>query len=158
MDMYAFVILFVYSGLLIVCHCMDTYNNSISLYKYLFKNNRHNPSIVPKCTNNDHVTVYINTAIRELVELNEKFQLVRVKLWVRLQWRDCSLTWSPGDFGGEEGIIVPYGTLWMPDLAMYEGCSDEANMPDMKEYRASIMYNGFSEISFPYNSNASMPY
>ncbi|KAK3089725.1 hypothetical protein FSP39_005906 [Pinctada imbricata] len=142
------VAFYIFYGLY-MCQCQENYNNSVSLYRYLFNEERYVPNIIPVCNKGENVSISIDIALRELVELNEKFQLLRLKIWVRLQWTDCSLTWSPDDFGGQDRIIVPYGTVWMPDLAMYEGCSDEANMPDMREYRANVMSDGSVRYNFP---------
>ena len=132
-----------------MCLGGEAINSSRALYDHLFNSTHHTPDVIPICKKGDKVTVSVDLALRELVELNEKFQILRLKIWLRLKWRDCVMTWRPEEFDGQEHIIVPYGKVWMPDLALYEGSSDEANMPDMKEYKVSIKYNGEVSYNFP---------
>ena len=132
-----------------VCNGGNKTITSRDLHDYLFKSDHNIADTIPICNKGDRVNVTVDVALRELVELSEKFQMIRVKIWIRLNWNDCTMTWQPNDFNGQESIIVPYGKIWMPDLALYEGASDEANMPDMKEYHARIKHNGDVNYNFP---------
>ena len=53
---------------------------SLDLYDHLLNSSRYNPSIVPSCGSNDKVTVRIGMALRDIVEVKEKQQIIRTKV------------------------------------------------------------------------------
>ncbi|KAK3100546.1 hypothetical protein FSP39_021616 [Pinctada imbricata] len=124
------------------------YEDAKALYDYLTEN-KTNANIVPICKRNQKVLVTVELAVRELVELDEKKQILCAKVWLRLAWNDCSLKWNPADFGNLTKIVMPYENVWQPDITLYEGASEEANMPDKTEYKAWVHSNGRVTYNFP---------
>ncbi|XP_061163220.1 neuronal acetylcholine receptor subunit alpha-10-like [Saccostrea echinata] len=117
------------------------------LYSSLFKGN-YTPDIHPYCSKKA-VNVTIDVGLREIVDLSEKHETIKLKIWVRLQWKDCNFVWNVSEFGGISQIGVPYEKLWIPDVTLFEGINDVANMPDMKQYRALITNIGQIQYQFP---------
>lgn len=66
--------------------------NQFDLNDHLLDHSRYNPDIIPICSQDDRVTVKIGMALRDIVEVNEKLQMVRVKVWVRPVLNFCPLT------------------------------------------------------------------
>ncbi|XP_061198308.1 acetylcholine receptor subunit alpha-1-B-like [Saccostrea echinata] len=132
-----------------LCNCKGNLGTSLDLFNYLLNLSRYNPSIIPTCGNEKRVTVEIGMALGDIVEIWEKQQLIRLKIWVRLKWRDCMLQWNSSQFQNQTELIVPYSKIWIPDITLYEGVSDEGNMPDMEDYRASISHTGDVTYNFP---------
>lgn len=122
---------------------------SFDLHDHLLNPARYNPAIIPTCSKDDHVTVKIGVALRDIVEVIEKQQIIRIKVWVRLKWEDCMLQWDPLLFQNQTELVVPYSKIWIPDITLYEGVSDEENMPGMRDFRASIASNGNVMYIFP---------
>ncbi|XP_062577049.1 neuronal acetylcholine receptor subunit alpha-6-like [Saccostrea cucullata] len=134
-------------SLLTFCHCQR--NRSLNLYKHLLDPERYDPSIMPNCGEGDHVAITIEMALRDIVEIDEKQQLIRLKIWIRLEWKDCMLQWDPSSYQNRTELVVPYSSIWIPDITLYEGVSDEGNMPHMDVYRASIKHTGNVMYMFP---------
>ncbi|XP_061196439.1 acetylcholine receptor subunit alpha-L1-like [Saccostrea echinata] len=88
-------------------------------------------------------------ALRDIVEIDEKQQLIRLKIWIRLGWKDCMLQWDPSSYQNKTELVVPYSRIWIPDITLYEGVSDEGNMPHMDVYRASIKHTGNVMYMYP---------
>ena len=38
------------------------------------------------------------------------------------EWHDDRLLWDPAEYGGLEDIIVKADRLWLPELAVMNGC------------------------------------
>ncbi|KAK3104882.1 hypothetical protein FSP39_012316 [Pinctada imbricata] len=127
---------------------LSTQNRALGLYERLF-HNEYQAAIIPLCSDVDKVKVRVDMALRELVELHEKHQLIRLKIWMRLKWNDCTLRWNSTEFNGIESITMPYGNVWIPDITLYEGSSDEANMPGKDEYYARVDSDGTVTYNFP---------
>ena len=133
----------------VLCQCGYNVQRSLDLYEHLLNSSRYNPSIIPSCGSNDKVTVRIGMALRDIVEVTEKQQIVRTKVWIRLKWKDCLMQWDPRLFQNQTELTVPYSQIWMPDITLYEGISDEDNMPGLRDYRASITSSGDVMYNFP---------
>lgn len=129
--------------------CEGNKQNQFDLHGHLLDSSRYNPDVIPICSRDDRVTVKIGMALRDIVEVNEKLQMIRVKVWVRLKWKDCMLQWDPLLFQNQTELVVAYSKIWIPDITLYEGVSDEENMPGMRDYRASITSTGNVMYNFP---------
>ncbi|XP_048772572.1 neuronal acetylcholine receptor subunit alpha-10-like [Ostrea edulis] len=99
-----------------------------SLYKSLLEGN-YTSAIRPHCSEKA-LNVTIDVGLREIVDLSEKQETIKLKIWVRLKWEDCNLTWNTSDFGGISKMVVPYDKIWIPDVTLLEGINEIANMPD----------------------------
>jgi cation transporter family protein len=124
-----------------------SYDALASLYKRLLGSNC-TSATQPQC-NKKAVNVTIDVGLREIIELSEKQETIKLKIWVRLNWEDCNLMWNASDFSGISKIGVPYDKIWIPDVTLYEGINEIANMPDMKQYRAMITNLGKIQYQFP---------
>ena len=48
----------------------------------------------PLCATDQVVTVDVDIAVRQIIDLNEQAQILSVNLWVMLKWEDCRLRWN----------------------------------------------------------------
>lgn len=122
---------------------------SAELFEHLLNSSRYSPDVIPLCGNQSRVTVRLGTAVRDIVEMMETHQVIRLNIWVRLTWTDCMLTWDPILFNNQTEIVFPYNKIWTPDIFVFEGISDEGNMPGLEDYRAFVTYKGEVSYSFP---------
>ncbi|XP_060553552.1 acetylcholine receptor subunit gamma-like [Ruditapes philippinarum] len=71
---------------------------SSTLYNDLFEN--YNTELLPVCKNGpSHVNVSLNIALRQILILNEKEQIMTSNIWVRMGWTDCQLKWNSSHYG-----------------------------------------------------------
>ncbi|KAG7461650.1 hypothetical protein MATL_G00193370 [Megalops atlanticus] len=69
---------------------------------------------------NDTITVRFGLKISQLVDVDEKNQLMTTNVWLWQEWTDYKLRWNPEDYGGITSIRVPSETIWLPDIVLYE--------------------------------------
>lgn len=131
------------------CFSQDVKPESAELFENLLNSSRYSPDVIPLCGNQSRVTVKLGTAVRDIVEVMETHQAIRLNIWVRLTWTDCMLTWDPILFRNQTEIVFPYDKIWIPDIFVFEGISDEGNMPGLEDYRAFVTYKGEVSYSFP---------
>ncbi|XP_061684648.1 neuronal acetylcholine receptor subunit beta-3a isoform X2 [Syngnathoides biaculeatus] len=69
---------------------------------------------------NDTITVRFGLKISQLVDVDEKNQLMTTNVWLWQEWVDVKLKWNPDEYGGIPSIRVPSETIWLPDIVLYE--------------------------------------
>ncbi|XP_063046432.1 neuronal acetylcholine receptor subunit non-alpha-2-like [Engraulis encrasicolus] len=69
---------------------------------------------------NDTITVRFGLKISQLVDVDEKNQLMTTNVWLWQEWIDHKLRWNPDDYGGITSIRVPSESIWLPDIVLYE--------------------------------------
>ncbi|KAJ8411007.1 hypothetical protein AAFF_G00180420 [Aldrovandia affinis] len=69
---------------------------------------------------NDTITVRFGLKISQLVDVDEKNQLMTTNVWLWQEWTDSKLRWNPEEYGGITSIRVPSETIWLPDIVLYE--------------------------------------
>nr|XP_022333675.1 neuronal acetylcholine receptor subunit alpha-9-like isoform X2 [Crassostrea virginica] len=118
------------------------------LYNHLFTNTSYNSKLIPVCSQGGKVDVFFGTALRQMMNLNEKDQTLLINIWLRLKWNDCRLSWNTTQYNNSH-IVVPYDTVWVPDITLYDSSAEEEMMPGKTEYRATIYPSGTVYYNFP---------
>nr|5OUG_A Chain A, Humanized alpha-AChBP [Homo sapiens]5OUG_B Chain B, Humanized alpha-AChBP [Homo sapiens]5OUG_C Chain C, Humanized alpha-AChBP [Homo sapiens]5OUG_D Chain D, Humanized alpha-AChBP [Homo sapiens]5OUG_E Chain E, Humanized alpha-AChBP [Homo sapiens]5OUH_A Chain A, Acetylcholine binding protein [Homo sapiens]5OUH_B Chain B, Acetylcholine binding protein [Homo sapiens]5OUH_C Chain C, Acetylcholine binding protein [Homo sapiens]5OUH_D Chain D, Acetylcholine binding protein [Homo sapiens len=86
------------------------------LYKELVKN--YNPDVIP--TQRDRpVTVYFSLSLLQIMDVDEKNQVVDVVIWLQMSWTDHYLQWNVSEYPGVKQVSVPISSLWKPDILLY---------------------------------------
>ncbi|KAM4602845.1 neuronal acetylcholine receptor subunit alpha-5 [Polymixia lowei] len=88
------------------------------LFKNLFRN--YQKWVRPVEYLNGTVRVKFGLAISQLVDVDEKNQLMTTNVWMKQEWIDMKLRWSPDDYLGITTIRVPSNTIWIPDIVLYD--------------------------------------
>ncbi|XP_026883198.1 neuronal acetylcholine receptor subunit beta-3a isoform X1 [Electrophorus electricus] len=89
---------------------------------------------------NDTITVRFGLKISQLVDVDEKNQLMTTNVWLWQEWTDCKLRWNPEDYGGITSIRVPSENIWLPDIVLYENADGRFEGSLMT--KAIVKYNG----------------
>jgi len=63
--------------------------------------------------------------LQQIIDVDEKNQLLISCLWLNLNWNDSSLRWNVSEFGGVESVRVHPSRLWTPDLLMYNSADEK---------------------------------
>ncbi|XP_062250461.1 neuronal acetylcholine receptor subunit non-alpha-2-like [Platichthys flesus] len=69
---------------------------------------------------NDTIRVRLGLKISQLVDVDEKNQLMTTNVWLCQEWFDYKLRWNPDKYGGITTIRVPSENIWLPDIVLYE--------------------------------------
>ncbi|XP_023675511.1 neuronal acetylcholine receptor subunit alpha-5 [Paramormyrops kingsleyae] len=88
------------------------------LLKHLFGN--YQKWVRPVEHLNGTVQVKFGLAISQLVDVDEKNQLMTTNVWMKQEWVDMKLRWNPDDFLGITSIRVPSDSIWVPDIVLYD--------------------------------------
>ncbi|XP_032874694.1 neuronal acetylcholine receptor subunit non-alpha-3-like [Amblyraja radiata] len=74
----------------------------------------------PVRNRNDTIRVKFGLEISQLVDVDEKNQLMATNVWLKQEWNDYKLSWNPDDYGGISIVRVPSESIWLPDIVLYE--------------------------------------
>ncbi|XP_070263502.1 neuronal acetylcholine receptor subunit beta-3 isoform X1 [Myotis yumanensis] len=89
-----------------------------ALLRHLFQG--YQKWVRPVLNSNDTIKVHFGLKISQLVDVDEKNQLMTTNVWLKQEWTDHKLRWKPDEYGGIHSIKVPSESLWLPDIVLFE--------------------------------------
>lgn len=93
------------------------------LFRDLFMNYT---SALRPVNNTDHaINVTLQVTLSQIIDMDERNQILTLYLWVRQVWMDSFLTWSKEDYDGLDSIRIPSRYVWKPDIVLYNSADDE---------------------------------
>uniref|UniRef100_A0A8C0WQB5 Neuronal acetylcholine receptor subunit alpha-2 n=2 Tax=Castor canadensis TaxID=51338 RepID=A0A8C0WQB5_CASCN len=93
------------------------------LFKHLFGD--YNRWARPVPNTSDVVIVRFGLSIAQLIDVDEKNQMMTTKVWLKQEWNDYKLRWNPVDFGNITSLRVPSEMIWIPDIVLYNNADGE---------------------------------
>ncbi|XP_064652936.1 neuronal acetylcholine receptor subunit alpha-7-like isoform X2 [Lineus longissimus] len=75
--------------------------------------------------NDSHpVRVDFGLTLQQIIDVDEKNQIIHTNIWLNLMWNDYHLRWNPKNYGGIDKLRIPPGKLWRPDILMYNSADE----------------------------------
>ncbi|KAE9547538.1 hypothetical protein FO519_009250 [Halicephalobus sp. NKZ332] len=65
------------------------------------------------------VTVYLKVSLQQLIDVDEKNQILHVNAWLDYTWNDYKLRWDKEEYGNISDVRFPAGKIWKPDVLLY---------------------------------------
>ncbi|VIO97033.1 Uncharacterized protein BM_BM2680 [Brugia malayi] len=64
--------------------------------------------------------------LQQIVDVDEKNQVVQINAWIRYIWEDYKLKWDPREYGGIKDLHFPgdNSRIWRPDILLYNSADD----------------------------------
>uniref|UniRef100_A0A8D0D3S7 Cholinergic receptor nicotinic alpha 2 subunit n=1 Tax=Sander lucioperca TaxID=283035 RepID=A0A8D0D3S7_SANLU len=88
----------------------------------------------------DVVIVKFGLSIAQLIDVDEKNQMMTTNVWLKQEWTDYKLQWSPSDFDNVTSIRVPSELIWVPDIVLYNNADGEFAVTHMT--KAHLFHTG----------------
>ncbi|XP_031436047.1 neuronal acetylcholine receptor subunit alpha-2a [Clupea harengus] len=108
------------------------------LFKNLFKG--YNKWSRPVRNITDVVIVKFGLSIAQLIDVDEKNQMMTTNVWLKQEWNDYKLRWQPSDYDNVTSIRVPSQLIWVPDIVLYNNADGEFAVTHMT--KAHLFYTG----------------
>ncbi|TMS15890.1 Neuronal acetylcholine receptor subunit alpha-4 [Larimichthys crocea] len=67
----------------------------------------------------DTVLVHFGLSIAQLIDVDEKNQMMTTNVWVKQEWNDYKLRWNPEEYENVTSIRIPSEIIWRPDIVLY---------------------------------------
>uniref|UniRef100_A0A914WI70 Uncharacterized protein n=1 Tax=Plectus sambesii TaxID=2011161 RepID=A0A914WI70_9BILA len=65
------------------------------------------------------VTVYLKVSLQQLIDVDEKNQILHVNAWLDYSWTDYKLRWDIKEYANISDVRFPAGEIWKPDVLLY---------------------------------------
>ncbi|TNN47470.1 Neuronal acetylcholine receptor subunit alpha-9 [Liparis tanakae] len=74
---------------------------------------------------NHIINVTLQITLSQIIDMDERNQILTTYLWIRQVWMDAYLTWKKEDYDGLDTIRIPSSYVWRPDIVLYNSADDQ---------------------------------
>ncbi|KAG7473332.1 hypothetical protein MATL_G00094620 [Megalops atlanticus] len=92
------------------------------LYKDLMTN--YNPLERPVFNDSHSLTVHFSFSLMQIMDVDEKNQVLTTNIWLQLYWSDYYLQWNVSDYPGVTNVRFPDSQIWKPDILLYNSADE----------------------------------
>uniref|UniRef100_A0A8D0G380 Cholinergic receptor nicotinic alpha 4 subunit n=1 Tax=Sphenodon punctatus TaxID=8508 RepID=A0A8D0G380_SPHPU len=94
----------------------------------------------PVANISDVVIVRFGLSIAQLIDVDEKNQMMTTNVWVKQEWHDYKLRWDPLDYENVTSIRIPSELIWRPDIVLYNNADGDFAVTHLT--KAHLFYDG----------------
>ncbi|CAF4326852.1 unnamed protein product [Rotaria sp. Silwood2] len=73
----------------------------------------------PVCNATDVLNVAISLSVTQLIDVDEKRQIITTNVWLKHEWFDYRLKWDPQVYDNICIMHIASEQLWLPDIVLY---------------------------------------
>ncbi|XP_030622023.1 neuronal acetylcholine receptor subunit alpha-7a isoform X1 [Chanos chanos] len=92
------------------------------LYRDLMAN--YNPLVRPVFNDSHSLTVNFSFSLMQIMDVDEKNQVLTTNIWLQLYWYDYYLQWNVSDYPGVTSVRFPDSQIWKPDILLYNSADE----------------------------------
>uniref|UniRef100_A0A8C9SFI9 Cholinergic receptor nicotinic alpha 4 subunit n=3 Tax=Scleropages formosus TaxID=113540 RepID=A0A8C9SFI9_SCLFO len=102
------------------------------------------------------VLVHFGLSIAQLVDVDEKNQMMTTNVWMKHEWNDYRLQWNPQKYNNITSIRIPSELIWRPDIVLYNNADGDFAVTHLT--KAHLFHDGKIKWSPPaiYKSSCSI--
>ncbi|XP_014601252.1 neuronal acetylcholine receptor subunit alpha-7-like isoform X1 [Polistes fuscatus] len=78
----------------------------------------------PVGNESDPLVLSFGLTLMQIIDVDEKNQLLITNLWLKLEWNDVNMRWNVSEYGGVKDLRIPPHRLWKPDVLMYNSADE----------------------------------
>ncbi|CAI5455874.1 unnamed protein product [Caenorhabditis angaria] len=80
----------------------------------------------PVANSSEPLVVSVKIYLQQILDVDEKNQVITLVAWIEYQWTDYKLKWEPNEYGGIKDIRIPGGAnaIWKPDVLLYNSADE----------------------------------
>uniref|UniRef100_A0A3P8VZC0 Neuronal acetylcholine receptor subunit alpha-7 n=1 Tax=Cynoglossus semilaevis TaxID=244447 RepID=A0A3P8VZC0_CYNSE len=92
------------------------------LYKELLAN--YNRLERPVVNDSAPILVELGLTLLQIIDVDEKNQVLMTNAWLQLHWTDVYLSWNPENYPGVQNLRFPSDQIWTPDILLYNSADE----------------------------------
>ncbi|CAD6194922.1 unnamed protein product [Caenorhabditis auriculariae] len=78
----------------------------------------------PIANHSQPLTVRLRLILQQLVDVDEKNQVLTLVMWSQYTWNDYKMRWAPEEYGNITTLQIPTGSLWKPDIILFNSANE----------------------------------
>lgn len=90
----------------------------------------------------NQVSVDMTAAIKQVISIDEKLQIMTSSLFISQTWYDDRLSWTPNASNAIRVVMLPVKSLWIPDTMILNSADTNAYLTVNDYSLASVDYEG----------------
>ncbi|KAL3876914.1 hypothetical protein ACJMK2_034695, partial [Sinanodonta woodiana] len=94
----------------------------------------------PVYNHSEAVPVRLGLQLIQIMDLDEKDQVLKLNVWSTYEWKDEFLVWDTEDYDGVRDVRLPCNKIWTPDVKLYNFA--DTRMEERREARCVVYYDG----------------
>ncbi|CAF1220367.1 unnamed protein product [Rotaria sordida] len=110
------------------------------LLQDLFAEKQHDKLERASIDNSVAVSVDIGFNLLQIMDFDEKNQVLTTNGILSLIWDDNRMIWEPADYGNITKIVVPSTKIWIPEILLYNSVDEEFD--SLRPTNVSIVHTG----------------
>ncbi|XP_029284573.1 neuronal acetylcholine receptor subunit alpha-7a isoform X1 [Cottoperca gobio] len=112
------------------------------LYKDLMTG--YNPLERPVVNDSRSLTVHLGLSLMQIMDVDEKNQVLTTNIWLQLYWDDSYLQWNTSDYTGVTNVRFPDHLIWKPDILLYNSADERFDAT----FHTNILVNSSGSCSY----------
>ncbi|XP_060073674.1 acetylcholine receptor subunit alpha-1-B-like [Ylistrum balloti] len=88
----------------------------------------------PVVNTSDSILVHFGMSLIQILNVDEKNQVLETNVWFTYTWKDVMLTWNASEHENIQTVHVPHDRVWLPDIVLYNFAD-----PRLKEQREALV-------------------
>jgi nicotinic acetylcholine receptor len=112
------------------------------LVRDLFRD--YNRLIRPVEHHNQTVEVQMGLSFIQLINVNEKNQVMTSNVWQQFEWKDYQFKWEPALYGGISVLRLPPDKVWRPDIVLFNNADGNYEA----RYKSNVLIHHDSRVEW----------
>ncbi|XP_054476874.1 neuronal acetylcholine receptor subunit alpha-7-like isoform X3 [Anoplopoma fimbria] len=107
----------------------------------------YNPMERPVANDSQSLTVQFSFTLMQVMDVDEKNQILTTNAWLQMQWYDHYLQWNQSEYPGVKNLRFTPDQVWTPDILLYNSAHDKFDAT----FKTNVLVNssGFCEYLPP---------
>ncbi|XP_060924490.1 neuronal acetylcholine receptor subunit alpha-7a [Limanda limanda] len=98
----------------------------------------------PVLNDSQTLTVSLGLSLMQIIDVDEKNQVLTTNIWLHLLWNDNYLQWNPEEFPGVANVRFPETLIWKPDILLYNSADERFDAT----FHTNILVNSSGGCSY----------
>ncbi|KAJ8319189.1 hypothetical protein KUTeg_004280 [Tegillarca granosa] len=89
------------------------------------------------------INVEYGLTLIQILDLDERNQVLSTNVWATYKWKDIYMQWDPSEYSNITKIRVPNGSIWQPDIKLYNYADER--LEEKRQAFVVVSYDGTIE-------------
>lgn len=95
------------------------------------------------------VGIELKMQLKQIVEINERSQVITTHFHLTQRWIDERLRWNPQHYDNLSTLVIPLQKIWFPDLFILNTADPDGYINVKEQSFASLNYDGYGFFASP---------